>query len=172
MMNNKRGIVQSLLAITVIMFLFAVGSLASLYMWNQFETSIDSLDNETVRPTVKAQINAVGEKLFWADDLFVLFYFCLLIAFMISARTLPVDDSVYLIIYFVVLIVVCVIAMFMANTWEYLSEGLFSSVADDLTMTGHFLRFYPIYTLFSGVIAAILFYTRTKSGVSGVDSFE
>lgn len=171
-MNNKKGIVQSLLAITVLMFLFAIGSLASLYLWNQFEASIYSLDNSTVRYSVKEQISIVGEKLFWADDLFVVFYFCLLIAFMISARTLPVDSSVYLLIYFIVLIVICIIAMFMSNTWDYLIQGVFSSVADDLTMTGHFLRYYPLYTLASGVIAAILFYTRTKEGVTGVDSFE
>jgi len=170
---NKRGIVQSLLVVTTLMFIFAVGSLASLYMWNEFETSIQNIDNETIRPEVKDQISLVGEKLFWADDLFVLTYFCLLLAFMISARTIPVDDSVYLIIYFIILIVVCIIAMFMSNTWEYLITGYFSGLSDDLSMTTHFMRYYPLYTLFSGVVAAVLFYTRSKGGgVSGVSAFE
>jgi len=158
---------------TFMMFIFAIASLFAIFMWNQFEDSVNSLPNETIKPYVKEQISELGNKVLWADKLFVFTYFCLLVGFLISAVSSPVDRPEYFIIYFIILLVICLVAMFMSNTWNYLLEQPnFLSIADDLKFTTYFMSYYPIFTLLVGFAGGALFYTRRKGTNEGVQGFE
>jgi glucan phosphoethanolaminetransferase (alkaline phosphatase superfamily) len=173
MFNNKKGLATGLIALILVMFVFALFSLLSITLWDQFETTIGSIDNETIGQNVKDQIGELRSKILWGDKLFVFTFVAMLIAFLISSVTIPTDAPEYLFVFAIILILTSVMAMVMSNTWAYMIEQPnFVSAALELPFTNYFIKYYPIYTFLTGILGAGLFYGRKKfDGGGGGSSF-
>lgn len=168
---NKKGLSSGIVLFTLLMFIFALGSLFSLTLWNQFNNTIQSMDNETIGQNVKDQIQDLGSRLLWADKLFVFFYVALLVSYLISASSMNTDDPTFIIVFIGVLIFVTIMAMFISNAWAYLIENPnFVSAASNLSFTNYVMKYYPIITFIVGVVGAVIFYARKNEGLGGIGS--
>lgn len=164
---NKKGLATGIIALIIFMFIFALTSLLSITLWDHFEDNINSIGNETIGQNVKDQIHELRSKMLWGDTLFVFMFIALLISFLISTATIPTESPEYLIVFIILLIMTCIISMIMSNTWSFMVEQPdFISAAVELPFTTYFMRYYPIFTFFIGILGAAIFYGRKKSSSS------
>lgn len=171
-MRNKKGLATSILALIILLFIFALGSLIALTGWNLFNDSIQTLDNESVSQPVKDNIEDLGFVFGWGDSLFVLLFIALFVGFMITSFTLPTSQSVYVVLYFVFLIFSSIIAMILSNGWAYLiSNPNFVVAAASLPFTTWFLTYLPYISFFIGLAGAIIFYARKKTDAPTGDAY-
>lgn len=165
---NKRGLASSLLAVIVVLFVFALYSLIALTGWNFFNDTIQGLDNSTVDQNVKDQIDDLGVFMGWGDRIFVLFFIAILIGFMVTSFTISTDNTIYIALYFVFLVFASIIAMIVSNGWGYLIENPnLAAAAADLPFTTWFLTYLPVITFFMGLIGGVIFYARRKANPTG-----
>lgn len=166
---NKRGIAASMMFIVAFFLLMAIVNLFSLTMWNGYNNAIQSQDNSTISPEVKAKIDAFSDKINWADDLFAFSYFLMIITFLITAKSANKAQPEFLIVFIALLIVITVFCMIISNTWQFFTEQpSLSTAASSLTFTNFVMSYYPIITLIISVIGALLFYGRKdEPGFSG-----
>ena len=158
---GKKGLATGIIALILLMFIFALTSLLSLTLWDHFETGVNFIGNETIPQNVKDQIHDLRSKMLWGDTLFVFMFIALLISFLISATTIPTDSPEYLFVFMIILIMTCVMAMIMSNTWAYMiAQPDFITAATELPFTTYFIKYYPIFTFLIGVIGAAIFYGR------------
>ena len=165
MMNKrnwgKKGLATGIIALVLFMFVFALMSLLALTLWDNFEAGINSIDNSTIDQTVKDQIHTLRSKLLWGDTLFVFMFIALLISYLISSVTIPTDNPEYLFVFMILLILTCVVAMIISNSWAYMiAQPDFVTAATELPFTTYFIKYYPIFTFLIGVIGAAIFYGR------------
>lgn len=161
---GKKGLATGIIALILFMFVFALTSLLSITLWDHFEDGINSVGNETIGQNVKDQIHDLRSKMLWGDTLFVFMFIALLISFLISTATIPTDSPEYLFAFMIILIMTCVMAMIMSNTWAYMvAQPDFITAAIALPFTSYFMRYYPIFTFLIGVIGAAIFYSRRKT---------
>lgn len=162
--KRKRAIAGNLVIMVFVMFFFALFSLLSLYMWDQAETAFNNMDNDTVSETVKLKITEYRVKMTFGNKLFVFLFICLLIAYLISAITTPIESPYYMIVFAVVILLTTILSMIFANTWNYIIENPnFITAAADMGFITYFMRYYPIYTFFIGIIGAILYFSRKET---------
>lgn len=162
---NKRGLLASLIAIMITLFLFAIFGLMTLYMGSMANEKFQSLDNETASPQVKEKIDNVFSYLLYGDKLFVILFVILIAAYIISSVTIPVNESWYIWIFLILLVFVTIFAMIFSNAWKYISS--FPGLVDmtpNMKFTDYIMTYFPIVTFFIGIIGATLFYTRRKGG--------
>jgi len=165
---NKAGLASGILATIIILFVFALFSLIALAGWNYVNTTFQSMDNETVSPTVKAEINSLSNFMGWGDTIFVFFFIALLIGFMVTSFTISTDKTIYIALYFVFLIFSSIIAMVVSNGWAYLTEFSFlTAAAADLPFTDWFMTYLPTISFFMGLIGGVIFYARKKNEPTG-----
>lgn len=171
---NKKGLASGIIAIALLMFIFAFSSIISITMWIEVNDNIQNLDNTTVPQDVKDKIDDLTSKILWADKLFVLFFVLLLIAYLISASTIPVDKPIFLIVFMFLLIFTTIISMVLSNSWKYLIEHPnFIASAQELPFTTWFMQYLPIIVFFIGLLGALIFYNRQITNPIGAgDQFE
>ena len=174
---GKKGLASGLVGLTLLLFFFAFANMVALTLWNETNDIIQGLDNETVSQDVKDKINSLTSRMLWADKLFVFFFIMLLIAYLISSVTIPVDQPIFLIIFIAVLILNTIIAMFLSNAWRFMFQfSQFGYAAAQLSFTDFFMTYLPIITFFIGIAGAALFYSRRSDsnigGGSVPDGFE
>lgn len=168
---NKKGLANGLLAMMLVLFTFAVVSLIAFVAWNEFDTSIQGLDNATASQETKDAVSGLGEYILWGDKLFVWLFVALLVGFLISSVTIPVDEQVYLVVYFVILVLFTILAMILSNSWTHiLNMPVFSLYASDMSFTNNFMQMFPIYMFITGLIGGILFYLRKKSDIQSFNT--
>jgi len=166
-MKGKKGLATGILALTLVMFIMAFSSLVSLAMWNQVNGAIQNMDNQTVSPEVKQQVDDLTRYLNWGDKLFIAFFVILLASYLISSATIPTDRPVFMILFLFILIFTTVIAMILSNAWAYLvQDPNFIVAAESHKFTDYFMRYYPFIVFFTGLTGAIIFYGRRASGIT------
>jgi len=162
---NKKGLASGIVIMSIFLFAFAIFSLMSLTMWTQFEDAINTIDNDSISVEVKAKISLLGDKMLWGDKLFAFFFVCLILAYFISAGATPTESPEYFFVFSGILIVVTILAMFLSNSWVYMANNVnFITAAADLNFTNYILSYFPLFTFFTGLFAAALFYGRKQSG--------
>lgn len=162
---NKKGLATGIVVLMIGLFIFAVISLFTMTLWNQFNDVIQSADNSSILPESKENIDELGAYMLWNDKIFVILFIVMLVAYLISSVTLPVDLPIFLILFFFVLVILTVLAMLLSNLWAVFIENPFLALSlDDLKFTDYFMRFLPMITFFTGLLGAVLFYSRSSSG--------
>lgn len=159
---NKKGLAASLFAIIIVMFLFALSSLMALKGWNEFNDVVQNgnFTSEAVKEKIDTKITPMFS---WGDKLFVMLFIALLISYLISAVTLPTEKPIFLLIFLGLLIVTTLLAMALANAWNFIENlAIVSSEAADLTFIDFFMKFFPIITFIVGLAGAVIFYGRTQ----------
>jgi len=168
MKTNKKGLATGLLVIVIFMFVFALMSLLSITLFDEFNGSIQNMDNETISPAVKAKIELLRDKMLWGDKLFAFFFVALLIAYLISSVTITTENPEYLFIFFILILLTSLLCMVFSNTWAFMIEQPnFVVAATELSFTNYILSYYPIFMFLTGILGAGLFYARKKSGNGG-----
>lgn len=172
-MNNK-GLLASIVVLIIILFLLGVFGLFVRYIWSHVETVVDDLPADVAANYTKLEIQ---EKItpisYYPDKLFVYVFIALLIAYIISAVSIPPENAVFLVVFFFILIFLSVFAMILSNGWVYLTTQTdLSAVVTDLPFTDFFMKFMPFITFFTGVIGAMLFYTRNKGEFNKIGGFQ
>ena len=168
MKNNKKGLATGLLVIVIFMFVFALMSLLSITLWDEFDGAIQNLDDDSVSPAVKAKISLLRNKMLWGDKLFAFFFVALLISYLISSVTITTENPEYLFIFFIILLLTSLLCMIFSNTWAFMIEQPnFVTAATELSFTNYILSYYPIFMFLTGLLGAALFYTRKSTGATG-----
>lgn len=162
--KNKKGLASGILLIMVVMFTSAFMSLTALIMAGEFYDTIDNISNETVSQDVKDQIHHNTRFMFWGDNLFVILFIVLLLAYIISSVTIEVQKPIFFILFGGLLIFTCVLAMWLSNAWTYImQDATISAAAENLKFTDYFMRYLPIITFVVGIMGAVIFYGRKKT---------
>ena len=170
---NRRGLATGLLFITAFFFLVAILNIISITAWNSYNNIIQSQDNATISPAVKEKIDAFTGKMLWADKMFVMSYFIMLLSYLITARTIARSRPEVLFIFFVFLIIVSIFAMMLSNGWAYLKENPnLVAAAAELPMTDFIIHYYPVNNLIIGFVGMLLFFSRARDdeGLIGGES--
>ena len=162
---NKRG--EGLIALMFVflfaMFAFGIASLISLAAWTQFDSVIQSLDNETVSPGVKEDISELGNKLLWADRLFMMFYAAFLICSLISSAAAPKQSGIFLFFLFGFIIIFTVIAAFISNAWTYaINIPLFISEAGKIPWINFFMKYFPLMSFLTILLNVAMIFLKRK----------
>ncbi len=168
MFRGKKGLATGIIAIMVVMFISAFMSLIALVMANEFTETINAVPNETISQDVKDTIADNTGFMFWGDKVFVMLFIVLLISYLISSATLEVQKPIFLLLFFGVLILTTVLAMWLSNSWTYiLQDPLLSAAAENLKFTDYFMQYLPIITFIIGICGAVIFYGRTTGFSKG-----
>ena len=174
--TNKKGLVSGLVILTIVLFIFGLFSVLSLKMWNDTNEILQTQSNETISQGVKDKINEFTPVMKWSDKLFVMFFIVLLISYIISSISVPVEKPVFFIIFMGFLVFFTGLSMILSNTWAFImSDANFNSLVSDFQFTNFFMVNYPVIVFFIGVIGGILFYGRKFVGVGSggsSDGFE
>lgn len=169
-MLGKKGILNSVFAVMIILVVFAFASILSITVWNEFNSGIQSLDETVADNSTKEQISDLGTYVGWADDLFSFLIVVLIVGLLVTSFTLPAESYWILIVYFMLLLLFTVIAMFLSNSWTVLvnQPSLIASL-DSLPFTDFVLRTFPYIVFFTGLLSGLIFYLRARndSGVTG-----
>lgn len=165
--KGKKGLASGILVIMIVMFLSAFTSLLALAMANEFYDVIDNVDNETISQDVKDQIVDNTGFMFWGDKLFVMLFVVLLVSYLISSATLEVQRPIMLLLFFGMLVLTTVLAMWLSNSWTYvLQDPLLSAAVENLKFTDYFMRYLPFITFIIGIGGAVIFYGRKTTSFS------
>lgn len=165
--KNKKGLATGIIALMSVMFIAAFLSLISLTMANEFSDTLNTIPNETVSQTVKDKIADNTGFMFWGDKVFVMLFIVLLISYLISSATLEVQRPIFLLIFFGILILTTVIAMWLSNAWTFiLQDPLLSTASQHLHFTDYFMQYLPIITFVIGICGAVIFYGRRTTSFS------
>lgn len=165
--KSKKALASSIVAVIGILFVFGLFSLIALAGWGYVNNSFQSMDNDTVSPSVKDQIDGLTSYVNWGDRIFTLFFIALLIGFMVTSFTASTDNAVYIALYLFFLVLVSVVAMFLSNGWHYLiNQPNLIAAASELAFTNWFMSYLPVITFFMGLIGGIIFYARKKNSPS------
>lgn len=161
--KHKKGLVGGLIAVMLVLFLFAVMSLVYLTMWNNYNGVIQDMPEDFVDNSTKQEIDDLSIYLLWTDNIFVLLYIVLVAAYLISSVTLPVDRPILMIVFAFSLILITILAMLFSNAWSYMiSQPNFIEAAEELGFMTFVLRYFPVITFFIGVTGGLLFYSRSR----------
>ena len=169
---NKKALISGIFAIMVILFTMAIFSGIAFFMWNKTNETFQSMNNETVTPEVKQKIDDYTNKFIWADKVFMVFYVMLLIGYIISALVTPTENPIFLIAFLILLIVATIVSMFLSNAWTWIIGAPLSSISQHFGYTNFFMKNLPLITFFTGVIGAVVFYGRKRTGGLNAGSFE
>lgn len=165
---NRKGLASGLLAIIIVLFFFAIISLISLAGWNLVNSTLQDVDNSTISPSVKTQIDGLSSFMGWGDRIFLLFFIALLIGFMVTSFSLSTDKTIYIVLYFIMLVFISVVSMIVSNGWSYLVENPnFIEAAADMPFTTWFFTYLPVVIFFIGLIGGVIFYARKQSSPTG-----
>lgn len=171
-MKGKKGLASGIIAVIVVLFLFGLFSLIAITGWNEFNSTIQGLDNATVSQDVKDNIDGLGDFTGWADKLFIMVFVALLIGYMVTSFTVSTDKTIFIVLFFIFLIFSSIIAMIFSNGWAYLiSNANFVTAASELPFTTWFMTYLPIITFFMGLIGGVIFYARKRTAAPSSDGF-
>lgn len=168
-MNNK-GLSNSLVAITVVLFLFAFLTIMVKVVWTPFNEQIQELDDSVASDEAKAKVDDLTTYINWGDKLFTFFLVALLLAYLITSFTLPPQNAWMFLIFAAFLVLVTFLAMVLSNSWSYmLSDPVFIDYAGDVPLTDYVLRHFPVFIFFVGIVGGVIFYSRSREdgGSSG-----
>jgi len=165
---NKKGLASGLLALMLVLFVVALASLFTVKIWGEFTGAINDVDNSTISPDVKADIEGLTMYINWADKIFVTLFIVLLIGYIVTSATLPVSQEVWLLFFIGFLIMATFFAMILSNTWAFmiLQPDLVSALSE-LKAIDYVMSYFPAIVLLIGVIGAVIFYTRKSTGSGG-----
>lgn len=176
-MLGKKGIVDSLLIIMLILFVFAVMSIIAIRLWDGFNDPIQSMDEDIIDNGTKQQIDDLGTYINWADKLFSFLLIVLIIGLLITSFTLPAENYWIFIAYFALLLLLTFFAMMLSNTWTVIANNpeLIAGLAS-LSFTDFVMRTFPYIVFFSGLLSGIIFYIRSRQelgsvGIGGGEEF-
>jgi hypothetical protein len=168
MFKNKKGLASGILAIIIVMFIFALCSLIALKGWNEFNDSIQSISDDIIEPDIKQNIDNLSYIFDWGDKVFVMLFIALLISYLISSVTLPAEKPIFFLIFIGVLIITCILAMGISNMWDVLGNiDILQEEAATMTFTNWFMGLLPFITLFVGIAGGIIFYSKPKTDDAG-----
>lgn len=165
MSKNKKGLASGILVIMIVMFLSAFMSLVALVMANEFTDTLNEISNETISQDTKDKIVDNTGFMFWGDKLFVMLFIVLLVSYLISSSTLEVQRPVFLLLFFGMLVITTVLAMWLSNSWTYvLQDPLLAKAAENMKFTDYFMTYLPFITFIIGIFGAVIFYGRKTIG--------
>lgn len=171
LLKNKKGLFNSILAIMFVLFFFAIASILAIKIWGDFNSNIQGLSESVADNSTKAQIEALGDYINWADKLFTFIIVTLILGLLITSFTLPAQNYWILIVYFGVLLIITIVAMFLSNTWTVLiNQPSLIAETGNLPFTDFVMRTFPYIVFFSGLLSGLIFYLRARSEPS-VGSF-
>ena len=167
---NSKGLAQSLIAITVVLFVFAFLFIVVKAVWTPFNANIQSLDSSVADNETKAKIDGLTSYINWGDKLFTFFLVALLVAYIITSFTLPAQNSWLFLLFVGFLVLVTLLAMILSNSWTYmLSDPIFSSYAADVGVTDYVLRHFPVFVFLVGLVGGVIFYSRSREDSGFID---
>ena len=160
---NKKALSTGIIAVMLALFIFAIVSLITITLWNQFNDSMQNLPEDVASNETKENIDDLGGYILWSDKLFVMIFIVLLVGYLITSVTLPVDRPIFLILFFFLLLFTTIVAMGLSNLWEvFVNDPNLVAALGELPFTDYFMKYLPIIVFFTGIIGAVLFYTRGK----------
>lgn len=167
MMNNK-GLANSLVAIVVVLFVFAFLTILAKSIWSPFNSAIQGLDSDIADDNVKEQVNSLTKYLDWGDKLFTFFLVVLLIGYLITSFTLPAQNVWLFLLFVGFIVIVTFLAMILSNSWTYMiSDPFFSSYSSSVPITDYVLRHFPLFTFLVGIVGGVVFYSRSREDNGG-----
>jgi len=165
---NKKGLANGLIAFVLVLFIFSIAGLFAFKVWDGFTTQINSASNDTISQYDKDRINSLDSYIGWTPKLFVTLFIVLMIGYIITSATLPVSNEVYLLVFIGFLILITFVAMLLSNTWEFMIQQP-NMIAEltNLKAIDYVMNYFPVITFLTGVIGAVIFYTRKATGMGG-----
>lgn len=159
--KGKKGLATGILAIIIVMFIFALTSLIALKGWNEVNDAFQSLDDSVASPDVKTKIDNLSYIFDWGDKVFVMLFIVLLISYLISSVTMPTDMPIFFLLFIGILVLTTILAMGISNMWNFIANlDILSYEASTMKFTNFFMGLLPFITVIIGIAGAVLFYGR------------
>lgn len=163
-LQNKKGLGYDIIILMIVLFITAFCTILGVIMKTEFISWLNSTSNTTIEPAIKTKIINNTAFMNWGDYLFVITFIILLLAFLISSFTLPVQKPIFFFLFVGVLIFVCVLAMWLSNSWDYILQfPSMKSAAAELSFTSYVMKHLPIFVFITGIAGAIIFYSRKET---------
>lgn len=171
---NNNGLINGLIAILVIIFMLAISILITTYGWNLTNSIIQNQTNDTIDQSAKDKINDLGEHLEIGPKIFLITFVILIFVYLATSITLPTQYNYFFVVFIIFLICFSIVAMFLTNGWNYLTDmSFFSSQTENLKTVDYIMRYQPYILFMTGLIGGLLFYGRRYvAGENKVDDFE
>jgi len=180
-MKGKKSLITGMIALILLLFTFALFSIVSLTMWNSFDGIIQNTSNTTVNQLAKDRVHSLNFIERWIDIIFMILFTIMIVAFLISCVTIPVNEPAYFLIVIFLLVIIGAISMFLTNSWVYLKNfSLLADAAESMKLTDFVMTYNPYIVIVIGLIGTALFYGRKSTGIGtgfnnfggGVDNLE
>ena len=95
--SDNKGILNSLVLIVVVLVLIGVTGVFAMTIWNAFNDQIQLMPEDQVNNVTKQKVDNLTSYLLY-DKIFVAFFIVLIIGFLITSATLPVDKPFFLLL--------------------------------------------------------------------------
>lgn len=169
---NRKGLTNSLSAIMVLLFLFAIVSVLVIPIKIHWDNAINDLPSNVASDETKELISEHSNQVYWLDTLFVVFLVVLIASYIVTSFTLPVSNAWFFLLFTGFIILVTFIAMILSNSWTYmLTDPFFAGVDAYVPITDYVMRNFPYFMFLTGIIGGVIFYSRSRESVGG-ESFE
>lgn len=158
---KKRGnaIVDSLV-VAVVVFAFVLIALIMRPVFDDINTDVQAQDDFSTE--TKATVDTMNTRYPSLMDGIIIFSFVLLWIMVLAASFLIDTHPIFFAVSVVLFIAVCVVALFLGNTYETLtSSGDLSTAATSLPMTDWLMSHFLIIIIVVGVTVAIALYAKS-----------
>lgn len=155
--RKKKASLQDLVFIAVVILVFAVGTLISYKIYNEFNTEVQASSVFTTRgKTASTQIENMYPNVI--DNSFLLLVFGLCIVALALAAMVRVHP-IFFVFYLIILIIIIFLCGVFSNIYlEIAGTTQFSTLADNLTFITHIMHILPWIVGVFGFILAIIMY--------------
>lgn len=161
---NKRGSVEDVILLTVFVFMIGLGFLVfnpiAHTLSNSFaNNSLVNASNGSV--TAFKSIGTNADKL---DYLTVVLYIGFLLALIITGYLIDVK-SIFFVVYLIVLVLAVFVSAILSYVYEYTaSTSIFSTYATNLPITNFILSYLPIFVTVAGCVSLVVLYAKERNG--------
>ncbi len=161
---NKKGSIQDLILIMVIITVFAVGTLVVYKISNELNTKFQEEDRlDEKGKTAFAQINNMYPSVI--DNSFLLLVIGLSLGALILAFMVRIHP-VFFVGFVIVLVIIIFVAGVMSNIYlEIANDPEFTEVATNLTFITNIIGKLPLFIGIFGFLISIVMYKNWQSGI-------
>lgn len=161
MRKNKKGSVEGLFTILIIIFICAISWGVGSYIWDEFSTTDLVQDNTYANASFQG---GVRDSLELTDNLILFLFGFLGIIVLALASTIRASPAFFAIT-FIVFGVAVLVAVIFSNAYETFDNStVISGMTINFEKTDHLMEYLPFYIFGLGVLTLIVIYARGAFG--------
>jgi len=165
---NKKGSVQDIFFIIVILFVMSVVGIFAHYTWNRFAPQFQTQINESnlSTPLIDTAIEKTQSVTNMFDYIFLFLVIGFIVAIIITSYLVNVHP-VFFPIFAILLALAVVISVALSNAYMEIEQvSTLNSTMTKFRITSSIMENLPILTTLIGAIALVVLYSKTRGGVA------